>query len=278
MLTISAITGLQGRLADLILARMLGLAAFGIFSRAVSLTGILWENFHIVILRVLFADLAEQRRQGRSLRHSYLRLTEVLTGLLWPAFMGISVISGPLVIGLFGEDWIGAAAPLSILAVASAVGVVIMVAQDIFIVSNETARQTRLELIRAPISLGLFTIGCLFSIEAAAAMKVAETVLLVLMYRPHLERMTDTRWADFMPIYGKGLLLTIAAVLPAALLMTSQGWSPHAPLLMVTLGVVAGMLAWIVMLWALRHALFHEGERLVMRLLGRRGAASGSSA
>jgi O-antigen/teichoic acid export membrane protein len=269
MLTISAIAGLQGRIADLVLAKALGLAAFGIFSRASSLTGVVWENFQVVVLRVLFTDFAEQRRQKRSLRHSYLRLTEVLTGLLWPAFIGISVVSGPLVMALFGQDWLGAVVPLSILAVSTAIFVLIIIAQDIYIVSNATARQTRLEVIRAPISLALFSIGCLISLEAAAAMKVVEAVVVVAMYRRDLERMTDTSWSDYVPIYGRGLLVTAAATLPAAMVMTAYGWSPSAPLAAVLGGVAAGGVVWFAALWALRHPLFEEVQRLLRQVQSR---------
>jgi O-antigen/teichoic acid export membrane protein len=275
MLTISAVAGLQARIADLVLAKTLGLAAFGIFSRASSLTGVLWENFHVIVLRVLFTDFAEQRRQKRSLRHSYLRLTEVLTGLLWPAFIGIGVISGPLVMTLFGEEWLGTVMPLSILSVSTAIFVLMIIAQDIYIVSNQTARQTRLEIIRAPIALALFSTGCLISLEAAAGMKVVEAVVVVAMYRRDLERMTDTSWSDYVPIYGRGLLLTAAATLPAAMVMTFYGWSPGAPLPAVLAGVAAGSLVWFGTLWALSHPLFEEVQRLVRQVQARlRPAAS----
>ncbi|WP_281175570.1 oligosaccharide flippase family protein [Muricoccus aerilatus] len=275
MLAISAINGLQGRMADLVLAKFLGLAAFGIYSRATSLTGVLWENIQIIVLRVLFVDFAEQKRQGISLRHSYLRLTQVLTGFLWPVFVGIGVVSGPLVLALFGEKWLDAIMPLGILSLSAALFVPIMVAYDIFVISNETARQTRLEMLRAPASLALFTLGCLVSLEAAAATKVVEAVIMYLVYRPHLERMTDTRWADYVPIYGRSLLLVVAAVLPAAVVMQFYGWSPLAPLPVVLAGVAAGGLAWAALLWALRHPLFEEGARLLSKL--RRPGAEGAA-
>lgn len=266
VLAISAINGLQGRMADLVMAKFLGLAAFGLYSRATSLTGVLWENIQIIVLRVLFVDFAEQKRQGISLRHSYLRLTQVLTGFLWPVFVGIGVVSGPLVLALFGEKWLAAIVPLSILSLSAALFVPIMVAYDIFVISNETARQTRLEMLRAPASLALFALGCLVSLEAAAATKVVEAVVMYLVYRPHLERMTETRWADYGPIYGRSLLLVVAAVLPAAVVMQVYGWSPQAPLPVVLAGVAAGGLAWTILLWALRHPLYEEGARLLSKL------------
>lgn len=266
VLTISMIGGLQGRLSDLLLSKYLGLVAFGLYSRATSLTGVLWENIQAIILRVLIVDFAEQRRRRMSLRNSYLRLTQVLTGFLWPAFAGISVVSGPLVLLLFGESWTGAILPLSILSLSAALFVPIMVAYDIFVINNETARQTRIEIIRAPVALGLFAIGCMISLEAAASMKVVEAVMMFLIYRPHLERLTDTRWADYASIYGRSLLLTLAAVLPAGVAMTFCGWSAHAPLPIVIAGVGVGVLAWACLLWLFQHPIFEEVKRVVAKL------------
>lgn len=263
MLTLSVIGGLQGRLAELLLAKLLGLAALGLFSRASSLTGMVWENLQIVVLRVLLVNFAEQKREGRSLRQSYLQVTRMLTGFLWPVFIGMAVIAGPLVINLFGDAWSAVIVPLSILAVSAALCVPIMVAHDIFVVSNETTRQMRIELFRAPVSLALFAIGCFISLPAAAAMKAAEAILTVVLYRPHLERMTDTRWADYLPIYGQSLLLTAAAGLPAFIVMAQHHWSAHTPLSVVAAGVGAGVLAWAVALRIMRHPLFNEGQRLL---------------
>lgn len=263
MFTISAIAGLQGRLAELLLAKLLGLAALGIFSRASSLTGVLWENMQIVLLRVFFVDLAEQRRQGRSLRHSYLRVTQVTTGLLWPAFIGMAVVSGPLVIVLLGERWSGVILPLGILAVSSALFVVIMIMHDVFVISGATALRTRIEAYRAPVSLALFALGCLVSLEAAAAMKVAEAVIMVALYQPHLERMTDTTRADYGPILAQSALLTLAAVSPAVVAMSLYGWSPNTPLPVVMAGIGAGMILWLAVLHRTDHPLFAEVRRVV---------------
>ncbi|MBC9177725.1 oligosaccharide flippase family protein [Pseudoroseomonas ludipueritiae] len=266
MLTLSLTSNLQGRLAELMLGKILGLTALGLFSRASGLTSILWENLQIVLIRVLFVDFAEQKRQGQSLRHSYLRIMRILTGFLWPAFTGIAIIAGPIVIVLFGDDWSEMIVLLSILAVSAALLVPIMISHDVFIISGKTARQMHIELFRAPLSLALFIAGCLISLPAAAAMKGVEAVLTVALYRSDLERMTDTRWNDYVRIYGESLLLTAAAGIPAAIVMAFHGWSAHTPLPVVVAGVGAGVLAWVCTLRLTRHPLFDEGRRLLSRL------------
>lgn len=278
MFALSAIGGLQGRLTELLLAKLLDLAALGVFSRASGLTGVLWENVQLVVLRVLFVDLAEQKREGRSLRHAYLRLSQVLTATLWPAFIGMAAVAGPLVIALFGEAWSDVIVPLQLLSVSSALFVLIMANHNIFVICGETALRMRIEMVRAPASLALFAVGCLISLPAAAGMKVVEAFLMGILYRPHMERMTDTRWTDSSAIYGQSLLLTAAAVLPVAAVMTVHGWSSHAPLPAVLAGVGLGVFAWVLALRVTRHPLFDEARRLLRRLRLPRAAVPGSPA
>ncbi|MBI0535078.1 polysaccharide biosynthesis protein [Roseomonas sp. KE2513] len=270
VLTTSGLGSFSGRISDLILAKMLGLSALGLYSRAGSLTGVLWENLHTIVLRVMFVDFAEQRRLGKSLREPYLHVIRVLLSVLWPMLIGIAVVSGPLVLLLFGNSWLEAALPLSLLAIATAVAIPIIMAWDVFVVCNETGKQVRIEVFRAVMSVGFLAAGCLISLNAVAALTILSSFCSFLIYRPHLERMTETAWSDYVPIYGQGLLLTTVAVLPAAAAMIVYDWSPEAPLTPLTAGIAAGILAWFVMLWALDHPLYHEVRRMLQQFLSAR--------
>ena len=265
MLTISGINTLASRVSEIILGRVLGLEALGLYSRASSVTGMLWENLHLVLMRVLFVDFAEQRRQGRSLREGYLGMVENLTAILWPMLVGLAVVSGPAVTMLYGPNWTAAALPLSILCVSMALWVPMAMTGEVMVVCHETARQSRFELIRAPVGLLLFTAGCFFSITAAAFARLLETVFTILLYRPHIERLTDTRWADYVVILSRSGFLTGVAVLPAAMVMAAHGWAATTPISVVMTGIAVGILGWIVTLRALRHPLFDEGMRLLAR-------------
>ena len=265
MLTISGVNLLANRVSEIVLGRVLGLEALGLYTRASSVTGMLWENLHVVLMRVLFVDFAEQRRQGRSLREPYLGIVGNLTAVLWPMLIGLAVVSGPAVTLLYGPNWTASALPLSILCVSMALWVPMAMTGEILVVCHETARQSRYELIRAPVGLLLFTVGCFVSIVAAAAARLLETVFTILLYRSHVERLTETRWADYVPILSRSGFLTGVAVLPAAMVMAAHGWAATTPIAPVMAAIGVGILGWLVALRALRHPLFDEGLRLLAR-------------
>ena len=272
MLAISGVNVLAGRITQILMGRILGLDALGLYSRASSLTDLLWSNIHGVMTQVIFVELSEQRRRGVTLRHSYLRTVQMVTALLWPAFAGLAILAGPLVNLLYGPVWIGAALPLSLLSLAAMILVSITMSWEVFVICEETARQAQFEFIRALASVVLFALASLISLTGVAAAKVLEAAFAVALYRHHLERMTHTHRRDYMPLYGQSLLLTGLAVLPVTLVMLEHGWATDTPMVPLIVATTAGMAAWAAGLLMLKHPLVDEASVLVGR--GRRGSRS----
>lgn len=265
-LQIFAISGLNRmatRVMEIALGRITGLAALGLYSRASGNHNMLWDSIHSVVGRVVLVDFSRQIRAGGSLRAPYLRVLEMMTALFWPIFAGCGILAGPLILTLYGEPWLGAAAPFAMLCLASLIMVSTAMAGEMFVVHHETAHQVRIEMVRTVLGVGLFIAGCFHSLEAAAASRVAAALLGQMLYRPHLARMTGAVRGDFYRIYIRSAVATAAAVTPALALMALWRFSPRAPLLELAGAVALGVLLWLVTLRLMRHPLFGEMMRVV---------------
>ncbi len=267
MLAVSGINSLSQRLSDVAMGRLQGLSQLGIYNRATSLNGLIWNNFHVVVGRVVFVDLAQLNQQGISLRERYLRAIEIVTALLWPAFAGFAILAGPFIVAVYGEKWVAAAQPMALLAIASMVSVATSMTWELFAAKGELKAQTRIEFIRAILSILLFIGGCMISLTAAATARIADAVFAFFLYRPHLNRMTDTSLPDFIPIFGRSALLTILAITPAAVLMTRQ-MSARAPLWLALVCAMIGVVLWAVGLIAMEHPLKQEAFAILDRMPG----------
>ena len=199
MLAISGVNSIAIRLSEAALGRIVGLSALGLYARASNLNNIAWENIHIIIGRVVFVKLAEEKRSGRPLRDSYLRVIEIMTALMWPAFIGLAIVSGPFIRAIYGERWVGAAHPLAILALAAVLLVSISMTWELFVISQQTGKQAKIEIARSAIGLAAFVAMSFAGLTAAAGARILEAGLSIWLYRPHLNRMSDTRTADFVP-------------------------------------------------------------------------------
>jgi O-antigen/teichoic acid export membrane protein len=260
ILMIGAMGTIAGRCSDLLLGRIVGISALGLYSRASGLNGLLWDNIHAVIARIVLIDFAERRRRSLPLREIYLRVVAMVTGLLWPASAGMAILAGPIVLTIYGPNWVEAAPILSCLAVAGLIGSSITMTYEIYLVTGETERMFRRESVRYPISLGLFLLGCLGGMLWAAASRIGDALVSFLMYRNEISRMTESTAADVAPIYRQAALLTVVACAPAATLMTINHWSPSTSLPSVFGSIGLGLAMWCATLWLLNHPLFVEAE------------------
>lgn len=277
LFAIAGVAGIAGRAGDLIIGRMLGLSAFGLFSRAASLNALMWDHLHTVITRVVFVDLANHQRQGRSLRTSYLATLRLITALLWPAFAGAAVLAGPIVRLLLGPAWAGAALPFSLLSIAAIILSSLTMTWEVFLIRDQTALQARFEFIRNGAGLVMVAVGSLFGLGGVGMARISEALLAVGLYRPHLERMTDTFGRDYVPIYLHALGLTVVAIVPAFAVMSVWGWSAETPLPSLAAAVGLGIASWAYGLWYLRHPLVHEARLILFRLRFRRRSVSAAT-
>lgn len=272
MLAITGISALGMRLSDILLGRILGLSALGLYSRASGLNGLIWANVHLLIGRVMLVDFVDVHRLGRSLRDRYIQTVDIVTVLLWPIFAGFATVARPFIFNVYGPKWVSAASPLVFLAIASMTQVAITMTWELFAATGKLRTQTRIEFVRSLVALIAFAVGCAISLQAAAAARVVDAVFALILYRPHLNRMTGTAFVDFVPIYGRNLILTIIAIAPAAMLMAASGWAADISLGLLGAAIALGIALWMGALLFVRHPLLAEVRRWLDRR-ARRAAA-----
>jgi O-antigen/teichoic acid export membrane protein len=267
MFAVSGIATFTARVFDIMVGRLLGLDALGIYARASGLNGLIWNNINLVIARVVFVDFVKLRRHDIPLRDRYLRTLEILTVTLWPAFAGLGIFARPFILTVYGDKWLPAALPLQFLTAASIIQIAVSLSWEVFAVTGELRAQTRVVIVRSALSLPIFLAACTISINAAAAARVLDAIIAFLLYRPHLNRMTKTSLRDFLPLYGRSALLTVLAVTPAA----ATTWiETSANILRLEVGaVVLGIVLWACGLLVLKHPLVEELRNFLRPLLNR---------
>ncbi len=272
MVSVGGVSDAAARLSDVVLGRMLGVTALGFYSRASNLSGLIYTQVYGTATRVAFVQLSKSFRETGELRAMFLRSFSMITACLWPFLIGLAVLSRPAIHILYGGKWVPAAVPLSLLMVAQFFTLCFGMNWELFVLREETARQTKYEVIRSLLGLAVFSIGCLISIEAAAVGRVVDSFIGFLFYYPHVRRLARTEPHEIPLIYRSSALLTAAAVLPALVLMVVYRWSPTTPPLLVMASVGGGVALWLLTAIRLRHPLRDELLRLVTPVMPRLGA------
>lgn len=258
MVTITGAATISNKLADISLGRLQSLTALGLYSRASTLCGQIFENVYGTATRVVFVHLSEENRRTGQIGEAFLRAFRMITAVLWPLLLGLAVLSPVAIHTLYGEQWIAAAAPLSIILVSQIITIAFGMNWELFVIRNETALQTKIELYRNGVGLAVFIAGSMISLTAAAIGKVCDALIGLALYRKHVLRLSGLAAEQMNRTYREGALLSLAAVLPSALLMVDQRWSEHTSLLLVGGAVALGMVLWAGVLAWLRHPLIEE--------------------
>ncbi|MDE2403594.1 MAG: oligosaccharide flippase family protein [Sphingomonadales bacterium] len=267
MTTITGAATATARLSDIILGRMLGLYALGIYSRASGLANQVFFNVYGTATRVAFSQLSKDYRERGELKTSFLHSFRLITALMWPFLVGFAILSPVAIHLLYGDKWMSAALPLALLLLAQTVTLAFGMNWELFVIRKETATQTRIELLRNIAGLTTFSIGALFSVGAAAAGRILDNLIGLLFYRKHVQRLSGADSSEIAQVYREGLALTVAAVLPALLLMIGEDWDRRTPLAAVVVAVMAGVACWYGVLVRLGHPLAHELTLLARKLL-----------
>lgn len=276
MLTISGAAMVTARLSEVIIGRMLGLQALGIFSRASGLSNQLWDNVYGTATRVAFAQLSKDYRENGDLRESFLHAIRLIAGLMCPLLAGMAVLA-PYIIGLlYGDKWLGAALPFSILLVAQIVAIGFGMNWELFVIRRETGRQTRIELIRNLVALSAVTIGSLFSVAAATLGRLFDNSVGLLLYRAHVLRLSGASGSEFRSIFSETLLLTVVGAGPAGVLMLTQR-SHSLSHVAVVVAILTGVSGWYAALFVLNHPLGRELKFFASKLTRLNSARSGVS-
>lgn len=272
ILATMALANIFSRLPDIALGRLAGVSMVGLYGRA---SGII-ESFNTGVMygvqRVVLKALVDSRDQIGRIDYVYLRAVRAATGLFWPMYAGLAVLSGPVITMIYGPRWAAAAPVLALLCAAAIIQTALVARQEVLITTGRVAELPRLEGIRGSVGLALFIAGATQGLVPAAAARVAEALTQHALFVRRIRAAADTSFAAIYRCYGPSLAVTVAAILPSLLLMQRRGWPNQLPPSEFIGAVAAGSLLWLAALFVVRHELRTE-LRTGLDSLRRRPAA-----
>lgn len=105
-LTGFSVVNYWARAADkLLIGRMIGSEALGLYSRAYSLMLLPMTQVINVLAPVMFPALAAMQHDRDRVRKVFLRVINLLSFITFPMMLGLVAVAEPFVVSLFGEQW-----------------------------------------------------------------------------------------------------------------------------------------------------------------------------
>ena len=274
------LTGALGtRTPDLIIGKVLGTFAVGLYSRAASLS----DQFRLLISgaigSVFYPAFARLRDRGEPLGPAYLRVCSGYSAVVWPGMAALALGAEPIVRLLFGEAWMGTAPPLTMIALAEIMLISLPLVSDLPILLGRLNRLLAFNLADTALSIALLIVGCRWGVEGAAASRLVYAFAWLLLYWRFMHGLVKFDAGDLARVYGQSAFVTLAAIAPLALTYLFVATPGAIGFATLSAAAVAGAIAWGVGMLAIRHPALDDLLGLVAALpfgrLARRAAAVG---
>jgi O-antigen/teichoic acid export membrane protein len=267
------------RSPDLVIGRILTLTAVGLFSRASSLAAQLQMLVSGAVDGVFYPAFARLRDEEADLAAPYQRVVAAYSAATWPAMAFLAAAATPIVLMLYGARWAGVAPLLAWIAIGQVFMSALPLHVELPILLGRIRQLVFLNLLDTAASIGLLLLGAMLGLEAAAASRVGYGILWFAIYAGLLQRLTGFAWRNMLSIYAQGLIAALATVAP---LLGVYRWvaPPEAVgFLLLSLSAITGVLAWLAVIYLLRHPVRLEINAIVQAIWAkRRGQPAASSA
>lgn len=264
--TSSSILGFLNRSAeDVMLGRLMGMQAVGLFSRATSLNRYFATALSGVIGPVMLPWLSQLNRDGMCLREIYEKITERVTGLSWPVYALIAILADPLIHVLFGDQWGASAELVPYICIAAMITTTYAASSALFLAKGRPFSNLLAESINLPIKAIAILLAAPHGLLAVAIVWPFVSVAGALVQQALLYRELNVRLRETPRYLGKSFMVTLVpALLTWAVLQPMD--ANVQPILKLLAGGSVGFVAWLAMLRLVRHPILNEVQKMAARI------------
>ena len=245
-------------LPQLLLGRLSGLDAAGLYNRATVLCQLPDRLIVGAFQPVIFPAFAAQVRAGGDLKVAYLKALSLLSAVHWPALLVIAVLAEPAVRIVLGPQWDACAPLLRIMAIASLVMTPSSLTYPVLVASGRIRDTLVSSLIVLPASAVAVIVAAPYGMETLAWSMFATLPFQMGVALWFIRRQIDFAWTElFRSIWKSGIVAGFATVAPL-ILVAMQGLSPHPSIATLVAVFTGAAFGWLVGLVVTGHQLLGE--------------------
>jgi len=283
---VSVATQLAERASELIIGKTLGLAAAGLFDKGVGMVRLFQQSSASIIQVVVFSAMAREQREGNNQASVFFYRIAILSGLLWPLFIFLCCNAHPLILLVFGAQWVEVAPAASLLALNAMLMAPFLLGDQVLIVRNRVRALFFQRLVLFVLKVLVLLLVSPFGLTPTAAALLLPTVAYLYLNLRAVLAELDSDWAPLGIALRGSLALGGSSAAVGLVTIRTFGFAGDDKLLTrLAFAVVATALAWLLVsilvrgpVADVRQRLFAAGEGILRRAIakGRRRLIDGS--
>jgi O-antigen/teichoic acid export membrane protein len=258
----SFIGHLGSQAPDLIIGRLLGFHAVGLYSRAQGLVLAFEQQFTRSVTTVAFPAYARAHREGHSLKLNYLRGLCYVTVFAWPFFAVLFLVAEPLILLLFGDQWRASAPVARALCVAGAVTAAWSLSPHLMLGAGRVGMFVRLLAATESCRITLIFMAAVSgqSLEVIAWVQAPISLLSFAITTHILGTISEIGFLEILRGMRASALVSLAVLLSSG--AAKIGVDGSSELVVVAAVGSAGAITWLIVTFAFRHPITSEIGRV----------------
>jgi len=203
---------------DIILGRTLGFATVAYYSRASGLIQMAIGQVIKIVYDVFLPAFARDLRNGEDPAGMYCHAMSLMLSILAPLIAFIMVMSGPLIIFLFGDQWASAIPIASILSLYALFSCPFLLAGSALMAAGHISVVMRLQLVIQAITIFIFLSSIWLPLEKVVMMQFISTGVSLILHAKALNIHFGLKISVLWKSVRHSYLLVPLAIFPIVLL------------------------------------------------------------
>ena len=240
----------------LIFGRALDAGAVGLCQRAALLCFFPERVILAGVGAVALPAFARQRREGQSLKASYLKVIELITAAQWPSLLLLIVLAEPIVRLLLGPRWMDVVPLMRILGAALLFSFPLMLNYPILVALGAIRYLPPVTLVQSTVAIAILAFAALHGLYAVALSTLLIVPFAGLLWLLLVRHFLQFGWLELGTAIWRSAIVTLSSAAGPLVVAVASGWEINVPMS----GAAAALsgAGWMGGLWLTRHPLLHE--------------------
>lgn len=243
---------------ELIIGKFQGAHEVAIFGKAMSTTLLFTELVFNGLSKVIEPAFAQKNREQGDLKGPFMHATAALTVIAWPFFAFFVVMAEPIILFLYGDQWIESIPLLRVVSIAAMIYFTFNLTARVLVSKGKSSRLAMIQtqfLIFALISI---FIAVQYDLYMVALAIVAERFYRVWVLSADLRRELGVTFADYVPVLTKGIAVTLLTLIGPLLIAWLNLEHPWHEFWQLAAAGTLWALSWLVAVIVLSHPIKQE--------------------
>ncbi|CAH9019187.1 lipopolysaccharide biosynthesis protein [Candidatus Nitrosacidococcus sp. I8] len=243
---------------DLVLGRLLDVAAVGIFSRALGVVSLFQLMIVESIRLVVQPYFSAYNRQGGDIVHPYLKTMTYITGLAWPFYINLFFFADPIIQLLYGSQWSSSVPVAKILCISGIFQILAAFNPNLCIALGNPSLPLKINTISGILKFFILILIASYGLQIAAIGVVIATIIEIILWLTFLKTFIVIDTIQYIQALNKSVYVTLMNTIPIVLVWFIYRDFTNIPISKLIIIACSIFGTWLLALRITQHPLYCE--------------------